>query len=137
MGMRSKHLNTKDQKEGEGGHKTPGAKAVVKKTWYDIMTEARTEEGKKQSNQTNEGDTHTKNMEKGGTGKQTTGEGMEFEMEGTRDEEKGTKSREIPTKGTTIDLNEPLHDTSMIIYKNQIAQPLPNRPTLPMSYEAY
>lgn len=126
MGTRPKHTATKHQTTREEGSINTGAKAVFRRTWYDIMTKARKEEGKNNHDRTNRGEIKTEDMEKEETGQSRMEEGMEFEMEGNREEVLQSNITWVTTEGDIIDLNKPRTETSMILHKHPTDQPLPS-----------
>lgn len=74
-------MSSKDNHTKEGGHRTPRAKAGVRKMWYKIMTEAKNEERNRHSDHSDGGVGRTETNDKAEMEKQQSEEGMEVEVD--------------------------------------------------------
>lgn len=116
VGMRPKQWTTKEPQEGNGGHRTPGAKPREKKTWYGIMSEARTDERKAKPNHQGEDNARAEGQQRAGEGNRNDGDKMDVEREGDRDTTWDSTPRDTLINDTDLDLNETPGETTMILH---------------------
>lgn len=120
IGASPRTTNSVESRHGEEGHRTPGAKTETRKSWYEVMAEARNEEMHRKSGQQGK---EKESKEDKGTDKKNQSEkvkGMEIDEKAFGASKEAKTPEGQGTNTTLIDITGQPHKTKGIHIPTQL-----------------